>query len=81
MARKTDWVNNQTNETDRIGITSRRVDKVPGTHTISYGSDVDTIELKHTAHSREGFARGVVAAAEFLNKKIGVYGMKDLINT
>lgn len=63
-----------------IPITAKRIENVPGTHTISYESDVDRIDIKHTAHSREGFALGAVIAAEWLIGKTGVFTMKDVLN-
>ncbi|TFG76061.1 MAG: 4-hydroxy-tetrahydrodipicolinate reductase [Flavobacteriales bacterium] len=62
-----------------IPITSKRIGQVPGTHSILYTSEVDQIEIKHTAHSREGFALGAIVAAEWLVGKKGVYGMKDVL--
>ncbi len=64
---------------DEIFIDAKRVEGVPGTHTVIYNSEVDAIEIKHTAHSREGFALGAVVAAEWLLGKKGVYGMKDVL--
>jgi len=64
---------------DDIFIDAKRVEGVPGTHTVAYNSDVDSIEIKHTAHSREGFALGAVVAAEWLVGKNGVYSMKDVL--
>lgn len=64
---------------DEIFIDAKRVEGVPGTHTVTYDSDVDSIEIKHTAHSREGFALGAVIAAEWLVGKKGVYSMKDVL--
>lgn len=64
---------------DEIFIDAKRVEGVPGTHTIKYDSDVDSIEIKHTAHSREGFALGSVVAAEWLLGKKGTYTMKDVL--
>lgn len=66
-------------ESDQIRIEARRIDAVPGTHTVFYRSAVDTIEITHTAHSREGFALGAVIAAEWLAKKKGVFSMKDVL--
>lgn len=63
-----------------IPITSKREGMVPGTHSIFYESDVDSIEIKHTAHNREGFALGAVIAAEWIQGKTGVYSMKDVLN-
>lgn len=63
-----------------IPIESFRKANVPGTHVVSYNSDIDQIELKHTAHSRQGFALGAVIAAEWVKDKKGVLGMKDLLS-
>ncbi|WP_420602305.1 4-hydroxy-tetrahydrodipicolinate reductase [Flagellimonas sp.] len=63
-----------------ISITSKREGTVPGTHTIVYESAVDDIEIKHTAHNREGFALGAVIAAEWILGKTGVFSMKDVLN-
>ncbi len=62
-----------------ICITSKRIDKVPGTHTVTYSSKVDDIEITHTAHNRSGFALGAVIAAEWLQGKKGIFGMKDVL--
>ena len=53
---------------------------MPGTHIVNYKSKIDTIEIKHTAHNRKGFALGAVIAAEWILGKRGVYGMKDVLN-
>ena len=63
-----------------IPITAVRTPDVPGTHTINYNSEVDSIEIKHTAHNRKGFALGAVVAAEWLIGKEGVYSMRDVLN-
>lgn len=65
--------------TSSLDILSKRIDAVPGTHTVSYNSDIDSIEITHTAHSRLGFATGAVIAAEFLHDKKGVFTMQDLL--
>ena len=67
-------------KSDEVGIIAKRIENVSGTHIISYESSVDTIEIKHTAHSREGFALGAVIAAEWIHGKKGVYTMKDVLN-
>lgn len=64
---------------DEIPITALRVGNTPGTHTITYQSEVDTLEIKHTAHNRMGFALGAVLAAEWLLGKKGVFSMKDVL--
>ncbi|MDW8849128.1 4-hydroxy-tetrahydrodipicolinate reductase [Flavobacterium sp. MMLR14_040] len=65
---------------NEIYIEAKRIGDVPGTHTVTYESIVDSIELKHTAHNREGFALGAVIAAEWLAGKKGIYSMKDVLN-
>ena len=65
---------------NEIGMTAKRIENVPGTHEITYESSVDTINIKHTAHSREGFALGAVIAAEWIVGKKGVFTMKDVLN-
>ena len=62
-----------------VPVTARRIGEVPGIHTVTYKSEVDEIEIRHSALSREGFAQGAVLAAEFLNGKTGIYGMDDLL--
>ncbi len=62
-----------------IPIIAKRIENVPGTHTVTYSSEVDDIEIKHTAHNRNGFALGAVVAAEWLSNKIGVFSMKDVL--
>lgn len=62
-----------------IPITALREEGVPGTHTVSWASDVDTIDIRHTAHSRDGFALGAVLAAEFIAGKHGVFTMRDVL--
>ncbi|MCF6180730.1 4-hydroxy-tetrahydrodipicolinate reductase [Lutibacter sp.] len=77
---KQSWILNVTTNSNEIPIVAKRIPDVPGTHIVSYQSEVDTIEIKHTAHSREGFALGAVVAAEWLVNKKGVYTMKDVLN-
>ncbi|MCE3283563.1 MAG: 4-hydroxy-tetrahydrodipicolinate reductase [Chitinophagaceae bacterium] len=76
---KKQWANEPTGKKEDLLITSKRIDPAPGTHSIKYSSEVDDIEIIHTAHSRVGFAGGAVAAAEFLNGKKGIYTMKDVL--
>ena len=63
-----------------VPIVSKRIENVPGTHTVNYESTVDTINIKHTAHNRDGFALGAVIAAEWILGKSGVFTMKDVLN-
>lgn len=86
MTRKTNWVCNTEGgdsttpvaDSD-IAILAKRIDPAPGTHVVRYNSPIDSIEITHTAHSREGFATGAVVAAEWLAGKKGVFSMKDLL--
>jgi len=87
---KTEWANVLTADggetaednisANQLLIESFRIDSVPGTHTVIYDSEVDTIELKHTAHSRNGFALGAVIAAEWIQGKKGFFEAKDMFN-
>lgn len=79
MERKKRWVNEKAQAGEELSILSYRVDPAPGTHEIYYDSPIDTIEIRHTAHSREGFASGAVQAAAWLVGKKGVFGMTDLL--
>ncbi|MEO8236155.1 MAG: 4-hydroxy-tetrahydrodipicolinate reductase [Flavobacterium sp.] len=65
---------------NELHIDAKRIENIPGTHSIFYDSSVDQIEIKHTAHNREGFALGAVIAAEWLVNKKGVFTMKDVLN-
>jgi 4-hydroxy-tetrahydrodipicolinate reductase len=67
-------------EADQIHIEAKRIGTIPGTHTVTYNSVVDAIEIKHTAHNREGFALGAVIAAEWIIGKQGVFTMKDVLD-
>lgn len=66
-------------KSDEILIDAKRIENVPGTHTVTYNSTIDLIEIKHLAHNREGFALGAVIAAEWIVGKKGVYTMKDVL--
>ena len=77
---KENWELGKSSSSENIPIVAKRIPKVPGTHTIEYHSEVDTIEIKHTAHSRKGFALGAVVAAEWILGKKGVFNMKDVLN-
>lgn len=77
---KTEWVNEASDNTKKLVIISERVDPTPGTHIINYDSAVDAIEIKHTAHSRAGFAKGAIAVATWLKDQKGVKQMSDFIN-
>lgn len=73
------WESDQKSSEEILPIYSVRTDNVPGTHTISYRSEIDDIEIRHTAHSRKGFALGAVLAAEWICGKKGYFTMKDVL--
>lgn len=68
-------------EKNKVLIHSKRIGEVPGTHIITWNSEVDTIEIKHTAHSRKGFALGAVLAAEWLQGRKGFFNMSNLLES
>lgn len=74
------WKNDKIVSDNEISIISKRETGVPGTHTVAYTSAEDTIEIRHTAHSRKGFALGAVKAALWLINKKGIFGMPDMLN-
>jgi 4-hydroxy-tetrahydrodipicolinate reductase len=76
---KQKWVNDKSENPNELEIVSKRIDEVPGTHTVTYSSEVDEISMTHIAHSRKGFALGAVIAAEWIKGKKGVFGMNDLM--
>ena len=69
----------QNMEKSDLPISAIREENVPGTHLISYTSEIDTLTIEHQAHNRKGFALGAVIAAEFIHKKQGVYTMSDIL--
>ncbi len=79
---KTDWTLNDGGNVDSesIPIEAKRIPEVPGTHIINYNSEIDSIEIKHTAHNRKGFALGAVIAAEWISGRTGVFSMRDVLN-
>ena len=64
---------------DQLPIEAERTGEVPGTHIITWESNVDTIEISHVANSRKGFALGAVIAAEYCLTHKGILNMKDLL--
>ncbi len=72
------WKLDETKE-KQLGIFAIREDEVPGTHSVFYRSEVDEIEIKHTAYNRNGFALGAIIAAEWIHGKTGNYSMKDVL--
>jgi len=76
---KNSWSIEHTAINESLFIEVKREDEVPGTHKVVYSSEEDEITIEHKAYSRKGFALGAVLAAEYMNGKIGVHGMKDLL--
>jgi len=66
---------------DELHISSTRCGTIPGTHTVGFDSSADTIELTHTARSREGFALGAVTAAQWIQGKKGFYDINDMMKS
>lgn len=64
---------------DNIQIKSNRIGNIKGEHEVEYFSKYDSIYIKHTAHNRKGFAKGVILATEFLKNKTGIFSMRDVI--
>jgi 4-hydroxy-tetrahydrodipicolinate reductase len=79
LSHKKQWVNQESNNAEDLSIISHRIDPAAGTHAVKYSSDVDNIEIIHTAHNRKGFANGAVLAAEFIRGKKGIFSMKDVL--
>ncbi len=80
IAKKEKWVEGVSGSANELSITAKRIDEVPGTHSITYSSAVDEITISHIAHNRKGFALGAVIAAEWIVGKKGIYGMNDLMS-
>ncbi|MGB4775770.1 MAG: 4-hydroxy-tetrahydrodipicolinate reductase [Daejeonella sp.] len=87
LDRKNEWINELVGDgneviakPDQLLIESHRLEEVPGTHTVIYSSEVDTIEFKHKAHNRTGFAMGAVLAAEWLQDRTGFFSINDLFD-
>jgi 4-hydroxy-tetrahydrodipicolinate reductase len=79
IERKEKWVREVPDNPDELGIKSFRTENVPGTHVVKYESEIDSIQIIHTAKNRRGFAMGAIFAAEFLAGKTGFFEMKDLL--
>jgi len=77
---KSKWVNDEDGENEDIQIGSKRISNTPGTHIITYDSKIDSIEIKHTAHNRKGFAQGAILAAEWIVNHKGVHTMIDVLD-
>ncbi|MBC7745723.1 MAG: 4-hydroxy-tetrahydrodipicolinate reductase [Flavobacterium sp.] len=87
LDRKSGWINERIEDEgqiiikpEQLLIESHRIEEVPGTHTVIYSSEIDEIELKHTANNRTGFAIGAVLAAEWLQDRKGFYNINEMFN-
>ena len=88
LERKDEWMNEVIGtpievfpKANQLLIASNRIDNIPGTHSVLYSSEVDDIELTHTAHNRNGFALGAVVAAEWLHTKKGFFNVSDVFKS
>lgn len=77
--RKDKWVSGEQQNDYELGVVSNRIDDVPGTHIVSYTSEIDDIKIEHVSKSRRGFALGAMMAAEWLPGKRGIFTMADLL--
>jgi 4-hydroxy-tetrahydrodipicolinate reductase len=73
------WQNTEQTNPEILPVHSFRKEDVPGTHSVRYASEIDDIEIIHTAHSRKGFALSAVLAAEFIKNRKGVFTMRDVL--
>jgi 4-hydroxy-tetrahydrodipicolinate reductase len=78
--KKEGWINKASDDPTQLGIVSKRKANVPGTHTVEYASEWESIEIKHTAHNRDIFAAGALDVAEWIAGKTGYFTMKDYLN-
>lgn len=79
LLRKSSWTNSSPTAPHELEVISERIDPAPGTHYVKYTSDVDEIEIIHTAHNRKGFALGAILAAEYIADKKGIFSMKEVL--
>ena len=80
QSNNTNWKLDDNVDKNTISISAKRIENVHGTHSINYESSVDSLNITHTAHSRDGFALGAIIAAEWLLDKKGVFNMNDVLN-
>ncbi|MBM3403846.1 MAG: 4-hydroxy-tetrahydrodipicolinate reductase [Bacteroidetes bacterium] len=79
IGRKEKWVKAATGNPEEVPVKSVRTEDVTGTHSVSYESAVDIIEIRHTAKNRMGFVLGALSAAEWIIGRKGFFGMKDML--
>ncbi len=73
------WKNDRSDDPGILSVISERTGEVPGTHTLTYQSPLETLEITHKAHDRSVFASGAVMAAEFIKERTGIFRMEDLL--
>ena len=76
---KKTWRNTPAESPQELAVLSERTGDVVGTHVVRYTSAADTLELRHEAHSREGFAEGALRAAQYVAGRQGIFGMNNLL--
>ncbi len=74
------WVNEPSEDHQTLGIVSKREANVPGTHTVTYRSPLETIEITHVAHDRKVFAEGVIKVAEWATNQTGILSIREFLN-
>jgi 4-hydroxy-tetrahydrodipicolinate reductase len=82
VARKERWAEAPAGgapEAGTLWVSSSRIGEVPGTHQIWLEGPDDTIEIRHAARGRSGFARGAVSAAEWIRGRKGFHGIEDML--
>ncbi|MCC7332258.1 MAG: 4-hydroxy-tetrahydrodipicolinate reductase [Flavobacteriales bacterium] len=79
LDKKKKWINEPSTTDEILGIISKRIPDVPGTHEVIYQSSEDEIKITHTAYNRSGFALGAVIGAEYISRKTGVFTIKDIL--
>ncbi len=79
IEKKSQWKLDEAPADQDLKIVAKRIEEVPGTHVVEYKSEIDSIEIKHTAHNRKGFASGALISAEWVADKKGVFGMDDML--
>jgi len=77
--RKSEWSSDKDSGAESLKISFAREENVKGYHEIIYTSSIDDIKISHEAHSREGFARGALMAAEWIIGKEGIFSFRDIM--
>lgn len=80
IVRKTAWEKESTDNSSKIAVKSHRIGEHPGEHVVKYNSPIETVEILHTSKSREGLAMGALMAARYMQNKVGIFGMDDLLS-